>query len=85
MDCGVLESYRTLGLICDDKSFKWHREGDINYISFPIGKSFLTYNHSNLKIRYTGCQLDKKVNSLDTPFSNSSLIQAYIVIAFANG
>ena len=82
MDCGVLESYRTLGLICDDKSFKWHREGDINYISFPIGKSFLTYNHSNLKIRYTGCQLDKKVNSLDTYKDLVLLACGNIVSAF---
>lgn len=66
MESGLLEAYRTLGLICDDKSFKYHREGPSSYLSFPIGSSFLTYNLDSLKIRYMGCQLEQTVNSLDT-------------------
>ena len=66
MESGLLEAYRTLGLICDDKAFKFHREGSSSYISLPIGSSFLTYNIESLKIRYTGCQLEQTVNSLDT-------------------
>ena len=66
MESGLLEPYRTLGLICDDKAFKYHREGESSYISFPLGSSFLTYNAQTLKIRYIGCQLETTVNSLDT-------------------
>lgn len=66
MDSGVLESYRTLGLVCDDKAFKWHREGESSYLSLPLGRGFLTYKLENLKIRYIGCQLDHTVNAVES-------------------
>jgi U3 small nucleolar RNA-associated protein 21 len=66
MESGVLESFRTLGLICDNKAFKWHREGNESLLTFPLGKSFLTYTVESLQIRYLGCQLTQTVNSVET-------------------
>ena len=66
MESGVFESYRTLGLICDSKAFKWHREGEDSLLTFPLGKSFLTYSLESFQIRYIGCQLEQTVNSVDS-------------------
>lgn len=66
MESEVLECYRTLGLTCDTKPFKCHREADNFLITFPLGKSYLTYTLDSLQIKYIGPQLSEKVNSIDT-------------------
>lgn len=54
----VFEAHRTLGLVCDTLPFALHREGPKFYLSFPVGRSFLTYEADSLKLRLIGCQLD---------------------------
>mmetsp|Transcript_13275 Transcript_13275/g.24902 ORF Transcript_13275/g.24902 Transcript_13275/m.24902 type:complete len:864 (-) Transcript_13275:28-2619(-) len=54
----VFEAHRTLGLVCDTLPFALHREGTKYYLSFPVGRSFLTYEADSLKLRLLGCQLD---------------------------
>lgn len=66
MEPGVLESYRTLGLTCDTKPFKWHREADHILLTFPLGKSYLSYTLESLQIRYIGPQLLETANSIDS-------------------
>jgi U3 small nucleolar RNA-associated protein 21 len=54
----VFEAHRTLGLVCDSLPFALHREGSKFYLSFPVGRSFLTYEADSLKLRLLGVQLD---------------------------
>jgi U3 small nucleolar RNA-associated protein 21 len=82
MNSAIFEPYRTLGLVCGHQGFKWHREGEHSFLTFAVGKSYLTYYADSLKIRYLGPQLLRQVNSIDSYRDLILAAEANQILAF---
>jgi len=64
MEGALFAAQRTLGLVCGSFPFFVHTEGQITFLSLPLGNSFLTYYTEHLQIRYVGPALDRTVNAV---------------------
>lgn len=73
MSEAIFEVHRTLGLICSDLGFVWHRDEPEPLISLPVNKSYLSYYAGSLKIRYLGPQFEHIVNSV-APYKDLILV-----------